>query len=513
MRPISKHLVLLGALALGQACTTPTATGPSRVTGPQVVASQDGATQGEAVPQVSLKAKLLFEDGVKALEAQRKSKVTDYPSLERKFRAAADADPSLAEATFNLGVLAERQGKVKEAVSLYKEALAKKPTLRQAAENLAVIAQNNGDEKAAVAIYQDILNSYPDDASSRARLAEIHRRRGEPDKALELSREALFRDPRTLQAYKTMMAVHFEQKQYSLARLIALRASRLDGSDPEIAFTLGLINLAEKEPAKARAQFKRAVEARPDFLPAQYELARMAFAQEDYQGAEQHLRRIMQATGATAQTLINLGVAYKGMGQLDKAMVAYDEAQKLNGELPELALNRGIVIALKGDPQKAIDLYRTFIARRGGETSVPVDHAVHALIEEQEKVLKDREEEKKLAEEAKKMEEEMKKQEAAAAEEERKKNEEELKKQQAAAKGGDKTAKDDKAAKDPKEGKEPRSDPKGAPQPPAPEETPAPEAKASPTAPAPASRSAAPASKKQPAPKSESNPDEPSDGL
>jgi Tfp pilus assembly protein PilF len=88
-----------------------------------------------------------------------------------------------------------------------------------------------------------------------------------------------------------MMLVHLEQKQYSLARLIALRASKLDDSDPELFQALGIINLAEKEPAKARVQFKKAVEVRPDFLPAHYELARMAFAQEDYQRRE-HLRRI-----------------------------------------------------------------------------------------------------------------------------------------------------------------------------------------------------------------------------
>jgi tetratricopeptide (TPR) repeat protein len=428
------HTLLLAALT-GAACTTTTATGPAAPTSPRPTAVKERPAESEPTP-INSKAKLLFEDGVKAADAQKKAKSPDYAALEKKFSAAADADSQLAEATYNLGVLAERQGKTKEAVSLYKEALAKKPSLRQAAENLAVIAQNNGDEKGAVAIYQDILTNYPDDASSRARLAEIYRRRGENDKALELAREALFREPRTLQAYKTMMSVYFEQKQFSLARLIALRASKIDESDPEIAYTLGLINLAEKDPVKARVQFKRAVEARPDFLPAHYELAKMAFVQEDYHSAEEHLRRILQTNGANPQALVNLGVAYKGMGQLDKAMQVYDEAQKLNGELPELSLNRGIIVALKGDPEKAITLFKTYLARKGGETAVPVEHPVHALIEEQEKAIKQREEEKRLAEEGKRMEEEMKKQEAAAAEEERQKKEEAFRKQQSAAKGG-----------------------------------------------------------------------------
>jgi tetratricopeptide (TPR) repeat protein len=212
----------------------------------------------------------------------------------------------------------------------------------------------------------------------------------------------------------------------------------------------------------------------------------MAFAQEDYQSAEGHLRRILQSNGANAQVLLDLGVAYKGMGQLDKAMQVYDEVQKLNADLPELYLNRGIIIGLKGDPEKAITMFKTYLARKGGDMSVSADHPVHALIDEQEKAIKNREEEKRLAEEGKKMEEEMKKQEAAAADEEKRQKDEELKKQQSAAKG---TSKDGADKTRP------------APAPPQ-NESPVPEPKK--VAPPPAAATPAPAKKSG---------DEPSDGL
>lgn len=448
-------LSAIAALTLAGCATSSTSSnsgsGKAGLSGPQVQpVNQNGDPQGEVMPQISSKAKLIFEDALKSYDTQKKKKggQIDYPGLEKRFRAAADADPNLAEAIYNLGVLADRQGKTKEAVSLYKQALERKPTLRQAAENLGVIAQNNGDEAGATRIYTDILNNFPDDAGSRARLAEIARRRGELDRAIELAREALFRDPKTLQAYKTMMQVYYEQRQFSMARLIALRASKLDDSDPEIPYTLGLISLAEKDPVKARAQFKRTVEVRPDFLPAHYQLCQMAFEKEDYQGAEEHLRRILQANGKNADALLNLGVAYKGMGQLDKAMATYDEVQKLNAEMPELYLNRGIIIALKGDPDKAITLFKTYIARKG-EAGLGMDHPVHKLIEEQEEVLKQREEDKRIQAEAAKMEEEMKKQEAAAAEEERKKKEEEFQKQKQDAKSAPGAKTDAKAGTPP----------------------------------------------------------------
>ena len=231
----------------------------------------------------------------------------------------------------------------------------------------------------------------------------------------------------------------------------------------------------------------------------------MAFDQEDYGSAEEHVRRILQANGNNAEALVNLGVAYKGMGQVDKALQAYDAAQKLNSNLPALYLNRGIIVGLKGDPEKAITYYKQFIQLSGGETSVNANHQVFELIKEQEAVIATREEMKKAEEEAKKMEEEMKKAEDAAKEEERKKKDEEFKKQQEAAKG--KAAAD--ALKDEKGGAD-GAKPDAAPKKEEPKAAPPPAAKPA-TTPAPEAKKEEP---KKEAPKKPAAPaDEPSDGL
>lgn len=420
-------LVLVVALS---GCKTTQSANDAKLGGP--VSGGEGAQTG-AESQISGRAKLLFEDALKDLEKQKKAGAMDYAGLTRRFQAAADADPNFGEPVYNQGVLAERQGKIQEAFAFYKEALRRKPTLRQASENMAVILQNSGKEDQAVEVYKNILESYPDDGSSRARLAEIYRRRGDGARALELAREALFREPKTLTAYKVMMRVYYEQRQLSLAKLVALRALKLDENDAEIYHTLGLICLEEKEPAKARVQFKRAVAARADYLPSQLELAKMALAQENYAGAEESLRRILQANGKNAAAHVDLGVAYKGMGQLDKAMAEYDEAQKLDANLPSIYLNRGIIIALKGDPVKAIEYYKQYISVGGG---VSGEHPVHELIREAEAEIQRREDEKRALEEAKRMEAEMAKQMAEQEALEKKQKEEELKKAQQDAKKG-----------------------------------------------------------------------------
>ncbi len=391
----------------------------------QPVSVSDRSAPAEAV---STRAKLLFEDAVKAYESQKRSNLLSYPALEAKFKAALAEDPKLAEADYNLGVLAERQGKKDEAVVHYQAALKKKPTLKQAAENLAVIAQNEGRVPEAVRAYESILAAFPDDASAHARLAEIHRMSGDHDRAMEMARLALMREPKSITAHKVMMLSYLDRKQISMAKLVALRALKIDESDPELYHTIGLIFLAENEPAKAQQQFKKASEIRPDYLPAQVMLAKTALRQENYPGAEQHLRRVLQVSGKNAEAHLDLGVAYKGQGQYDKALQEYELAEQLNPQLAAIYLNRGIVLHRhKDSPEKGLENYKKYLLLLGGAVALPAEAPVFALMSEAEQLVQAKADAKRAEEEAKKLELAQKMQQAKLKEaEQREKREQEL---------------------------------------------------------------------------------------
>jgi tetratricopeptide (TPR) repeat protein len=411
--------ILLAALAalFAAGCAGTKAAGTGTDTG---TTGGKSATKPNEPPPISNRAKLLFEDALGALEAQKKANAFDYPSLERKFKAALEADQDLSEAEYNLGVLAERQGNTQEAISRYQAALKKKPTLRQASENLAVIAQNAGDISGAVSIYQGILKIYPDDGNARARLAEIYRQTGDHEKAMELSRAALMREPQSVTAYKVMMRSYLERKQLAMAKLVALRAMKIDQNDPELHHTIGLILLQEEKKDAARLSFKRAVEVRADYVPARVLLAQMDLEAEDYPGAEEHLRRILQADSKNAAAHLNLGIAYKGQGQLDKAMQEYDEAEKLDPKMAAVYLNRAVMLHRhKGAPERAIELYRKYIAMSGGEVALNAEHPIFGLLREAESIVQAQrdallaeEQQKKLEELQKQQQEAMKAEEA-----------------------------------------------------------------------------------------------------
>lgn len=377
------------------------ATSGTPVSEPAVAAPKASPPVTAAAPDggPSTHSLLLFEDANRAAQAQ--GKAPDNASLERKYEAARQADPRLAEADYNLGVLAERQGKREQAYALYRSALEKKPSLKAAAEALARITAEQGDIPSAMAQWMDIAQKFPDDATSRAAVAELYRLSSDHDRAQEWARAALIRDPKCVAAYKVMLKSDIDRKQYALAKLVALRALKIDDKDPEIYVALGDVQLAERQPDKAVVQFKKALEVRPDDRAALTHLAHLALLDQDYAAAEAALKKLADTGGGTAEVQLALGVAYKGLGQPDKALAAYDLAEKLNPRLAAVYLDRGIVLQRsKGAPDRALEQYKRYVELLGGEQSLPGDSPVPALRREAEQALRARAEARKVEEQA-----------------------------------------------------------------------------------------------------------------
>lgn len=411
MRTPLRHALIGSALALA-ACA-----------GSQQEARTDTASTRQAIsqassgpPPISTRAQVLFDEANAALASMSKSGRYDDDALARKYDAALAADPRLAEADYDLGVIAERQGNTNAAIAHYKAALKSKPSLKEAAENLAAIAENRGDTQSAIATYGDIARQLPDDGSSRAHLAALFLHAGDPTRAQSEAKEALARDPKSALATKVMLEAFLQLKQYSVAQLVFLRATKLSPDDPELYYDLGLIHLAQNHPERARAQFEKAIEVKPDFAPALAQLAKVALAQESYSAAAGTLRKLLQVNGKDPAAHLDLGIAYKGLGQFDQAMQEYDAAEKLNPNLAAIYLNRGILLSHHKDaPERAVELYNKFIALSGGESALPHSAPVFGLIREAQQAIAVKAEAKKVEEEARKAQEAAKKQQEAAA--------------------------------------------------------------------------------------------------
>ena len=369
---------------------------------------------------VSAKGKRELGDAYDFYAGQKKAGVVDWAAVEKRFERVAD-DDDVPEAYYNVGVAHERMHHRDEAVAAYNKALSKKPTLRQARENLAVIYQNEGKLAEAKEMYQDILRQYPEDSGARARLAVILRESGDCERAVELSKEALARDPKNLTAHKALVRCYIDQKKLSLAKLMALRAEKLDEADPEIYLAQGLILVEEGDEPAALSQFRQATKVSAEYLPARSEILKIALKHGNYPDAAEQLQAIIKLQPKDVNAYQDLAVAYRAMGQLDKAMATYEAELKIQ-EVAPAYFGMGIIYRAKQNPDKCVEYCRKF---QGLEPATPPNHPVVAVLQDCENSIKMREEAKRMEEEAKVQAEERKRQEA-----EKKQQEAEAKKAQ-----------------------------------------------------------------------------------
>jgi tetratricopeptide (TPR) repeat protein len=409
----TKLFALLCALAAGAslaACATSSPAPAPKAAPPRPAAAAAPAGQGaprpagaeapaEAAEAMSPRTQRLFDEAVRADDDQRKLKVpTDWSYLERKWRAVLDGG-EVAEARYNLGVALENQGRLEDARAEYERALALKPALRQAAVNLGVLLEKQGDPRAAAAAYQAAMRDFPDDAVSRERLAVLYRASGQLDEAWRLAREALVREPRSVAAQKVLVQVALAKGELDLAKLVAMRAQKLDAADPELPFLVGQVLAKQGDDAAASVQFKKALALREDFVAARYALLQAALRKGAWGGVAEQAAGIVKADPGNAALHLVQGIALRHMGKADEALAAYQRAEKAAGErLPEVRLARGVLLArVKGECAPALEEIKAY------QRAVPVvpDAAqVTKVVRDCERML---EENRRAAEAAKQM--------------------------------------------------------------------------------------------------------------
>jgi tetratricopeptide (TPR) repeat protein len=327
--------------------------------------SGEGPAAGE--PALPPRAQRLFEDAVRAEEEQRKLKVpTDWPYLEKKWRAVLDA-ADVAEVHHNLGVALEAQGRLGEARAEYDRARTVKPSLRQAAVNLGVLLEKQGDVTGASAVYAQCVRDFPEDAVARARLAALYLGTGQLDDAWRLAREALVRDPRSVGAYRVLARVALQKNDLDLAKLIALRAQKLDAQDPELPWVVGQVLAKQGDEPGAQAQFRKALGLREDFLPARYALLDAALKKQAWGSVAEHAAQILKVEPGNGHVQLAHGLALRYTGKPDEALAAYARAEKAsNDRIPETHLARGVLLArVKSECEPALQELKLYTARAG----------------------------------------------------------------------------------------------------------------------------------------------------
>ncbi|WIG96965.1 tetratricopeptide repeat protein [Myxococcus sp. SDU36] len=361
--------LLVGSLAFTAAC----ASGPQKkqTDVPEVTppAAQQPAPKPVPPPtQKSGSAESAFAAALQSYEAG------DLDGARKGFEAVVEVLPQSLNAQFNLGVIAERQGRPDDARVAYEKVLLLDPAHVPAVVNLGVMYREQGRLDEAIALFERALKTpgREYDASLLNSLSITYRVAGRLDASEAAARRVLVRNKDNPGAYKNLAHVAYAREKYRLAELLAGNARKHSEKDPALYNLLGMVYLKLDDRARALVQFQKAISLDAKFTPGYLNLGALALSYRDYVGAERSFGKAAELEPGSPDATLYLAWALDGQKGRDpkKGLAAGEAFEKVlatRTDLPEAVCGAGWAYASdRAGWQKAI----TFLDRcKGLETT------------------------------------------------------------------------------------------------------------------------------------------------
>jgi tetratricopeptide (TPR) repeat protein len=209
--------------------------------------------------------------------------------------------------------------------SLYRAAAAVSPRSARIRYNLGNAWLQKGDFAQAEEEYRNALGIYPDFADALANLGMAFLQQGNGKAALDTLQQAADRLPK----------------------------------NPEIRVNLGSARRLLGDDAGALAEFRRAIALVPGSANAWNNLGSLLLRRDDVPGAVTALEKAADANPGFALFRVNLADAYNAAGRPQDARRQFEEADRLDASLPEVARGRGEIALQRGDRADAEREFRT----------------------------------------------------------------------------------------------------------------------------------------------------------
>ncbi len=237
-----------------------------------------------------------------------------------------------AEAHNNVGVLSQMQGKLEEAASAYRAAVALKPAYAEAQFNLGAVLHQKHELDAAEAAYRRAIALDPGIAVAHNNLGTVLKDRGLPDEAL-----AAFAKATTLKA-------DYAEAFYNRGTVLQ-ELARWD---------------------EALAAYAEASRFREDYADA---ISNAAIVLQELGRAGEAIalcRQLLERIPAHADTCNNMGTALLAERRPREALAAFEEALRHRPDFPEAFYNLGNAWRELGDLREAIAAYQHAFGLRPG---------------------------------------------------------------------------------------------------------------------------------------------------
>jgi len=294
---------------------------------------------------------------------------------EEAWREFLKTHPSDAEPYAHLGLLEARQEHYKEAVPLYRKALALNPTMAGLRLNLGLALFKGGDLKGSIPEFTILLKHAPANSPEAARfkilLGMAHYGLGQFAEAAPYLKIAADADPQNLPIRLTLAHSLLWSKQYSKVLDVYKEILALDPDSAEADMLAGEALDEMSDPSGAIEMFRKAVKAKPNEPDVHFGLGYLLWSQKQYAEAIREFQAELANNPEHAQSMLYTADADIQTNQYADAAPLLEKAVKLDPSLGLAHLDLGILAANDGHNDEAV---REFLA---AEKLIPNDVNVH----------------------------------------------------------------------------------------------------------------------------------------
>lgn len=288
-----------------------------------------------------------------ALEQQGKSS-----EAESAWRLYLKDHPSNPEPYAHLGLLEARQEHYKEAVPLYRKALALNPAISGLRLNLGFALFKGGELKQAIVEFNALLKSQELASAEGQRLTILigmaHYGLAEYAEAVPYLQQAAARDTQNLPLRLALAHSCLWSRQYQCVVNTNHEILSLNAESAEADMLVGEALDAMKDRNGAIEQFRAALKVNPKTPDAHFSLGYVLWILKQYPEAASEFQAELDTNPNHAQAMTYLADVDLQLGHADAALPLLEKAVKLNSELELVHLDLGIIYASAGRQDDAL---------------------------------------------------------------------------------------------------------------------------------------------------------------
>jgi len=260
-----------------------------------------GAPRAEA-PEVAARLRAL---GYVSGSAARKTRYTERDDPKQ----LVEVDRLMHEA-----VALDDEGKLREAIALYRRILATRPDMMAASRHLAFDQWRLGDAGAAIAALRAALAAGAATPGARIQLATYLSEAGQSTQAIELLQIAAGAEP-TLDALNALGIAYARSGRPADALAAFARSLEIDPGNAMTFENVGAVHLDAGKLGDAKQAFERAIASNPESSQGHAGLAMVAIRQGDRRTAIAEWERAVALQPANFDALYDLGIQLAQDGQ------------------------------------------------------------------------------------------------------------------------------------------------------------------------------------------------------